>query len=522
MTDHNTTETPQRPTWSPKRVVLGAALSVLLHAVWVAAALLAPDNTRLIVEFELREGAQLTGLGQGVEDKPPPELPHETEEAPEDPPEEAPASVDLPRHSPKPPKPQAPKPKAPKEEPKAQAPKKKPKPQGPRPKAPKEEPKAPKEPRVAFKGEVPFKVRALPELKSIAPGNAVMTVAVKANELRRSPHRENYARMIRAIPDHHRVTGMSGVEPIDAYEEVLITSSDFMALTETMLLARTEVPREAFQAHLEAVVGEPLSWSEKDGIPTAGPKEVWWASRGDPRLFMLPAPGIVAFAKPEMSAYLARRAKAVEAREQRFFPEFPTSLEAEEAGLPAVFLLEMSGFSVKLGGATARLPTPRALQMAIHDDDRPLVRVRLVFGDESDAARFVEQWPGVRGELVGMFVMRVLGYRELLARISAAQDVSAVYLEARLEPDELVRLSKLVARLVENNYRQFLPQPGDWPTTEADAGAADAGAQGAAGEEADAGLQVEADRPDGVAAPAAPEEPDAGRRPSIRLWERTR
>ena len=159
-------------------------------------------------------------------------------------------------------------------------------------------------------------------------------------------------------------------------------------------------------------------------------------------------------------------------RKGHFFPEFSDSIGPAKADLPVVFMMEMSGLHIRIGGDFTHLPMPQAIKATIRDDLRPLVQLRLTFGDKDKASGFMQHWPGVRKKLLDMFVLRVLGYRDLLKRIDFARaGEREVYLEVRAEPGEIARLSKFLSRLVENNFRHFLPQPGDWP--EADAGEGD-------------------------------------------------
>mgnify|MGYP007022318800 CR=1 FL=1 len=511
---------------------MAVVFSVGVHGVFAASALwsTATSSQRITIKFEVPEPSELTGLDvkpppalkdpsparqDSPEGPPPPPdmprpalaeaaatppkgsvvLPQAAVAAPPKTPERSKPATKTPKKSPpkasKPlkrsaraagaPTPQAntarPKPprKAPKAKDKAPAAEPKPDktvakaPQEPMgPPAPPKPPAQPTGPRAPYKGEVPFAVRAMPSVGAASPGNAVMTVVVDAKNLRRSPHRKNYARMIDAIPDCNRVTGNAGLSPIEAYDRVMIASSNFTELTQTLLLAQARRSDDELKRHLDKVTGESLQWEEREGMSAADPQEVWWAKRGDPRIFVLPAPGVVAFARDEHLPFLAQRSAAVASNKTRFFPDFPQSPDPSIAGLPTVFMAEIAGFKVELGAEAAVLPSPDGIRLTVHDDVRPLLRMRLDFKDAAAASAFASQWPAVQKELAQSVWLRLASWSPLLARIKAAVDgTHGVYLELRVEPAEVSRVSILLSKIVQQRYRAHMPTAAELPKASA-------------------------------------------------------
>jgi len=475
---HDTPDDPfhERGTWS--RSALWVVVSLLGHAA-LAAILISfheADPPTFQIEFELVEGVELAGLGQsGAEaehlDAPPVEpLPAE----PPSPPEPDPAPPPEPEPEPDPvhhdvvlpPEPPA----QPTAEPKPR-PRPEPKPE-PEPEPEPEPPPAPPEPvvetpRAAYTGEVGFEVRGIPEIQSVAPGNAVMTTMVDLASLRRSQHRASLEALVTAMPDYVRIVGMSKMDPIRDFDHLLITSADLRLLSENLLIADTRMDPPALEAYLAASVDEPLTWAPRSGVRVARPEKIWWAKRGDPRVFALPGKGVVAFAKPELLPYLAARAEEARKTKGSLFPPMPTAL-AEEGALPAVAVVELSKINVRFGGPAANLPSPIAAQIAIHDDLRPIMRIHLNFKDKAATERFMTEWPKVRDHVSGMLLVALAGYSSLVGRVQHTRDGdTAVYMEVRLEAHEVARGTRMLANLIRSNTQHLAPQPGDLPIPDA-------------------------------------------------------
>lgn len=300
----------------------------------------------------------------------------------------------------------------------------------------------------------------LPEVRGVAPSDAVMVVAVDSETLRHSPHRRAYRILVESIPDYHRVTGETGLDPLAFFDRVLVSSSDYTELTETMLVGRTQMTATTFKKHVDAATGESLKWTTREGVSVAKPQDVWWVGRGDPRLFAMPTRGVVAFARPSHLKFLARRSREVEARRGRFFPDFPTTqAPGDGATLKSIFLMELRDIkSFALTGPATGLKSPIAAQVAAYEAMRPLVRARLVFATPKDAAAFARSWPGLQREMADSMWMRLSGWSATLANIRGVPDgPDAFFLEVRLEPTEVARIAATFSQVVAQQYARDMP-----------------------------------------------------------------
>lgn len=417
----------------------------------------------VLVEFDIADDAQLVGIGQA------PDAP----EAPM-PPKEQPPPVETP---PPPPPPDVPARaiavKIPSKKDVANK-------QTPRP-SPPPAPRLPEEPttvRPAHGRAVPFIERRIPAIRSVAPGNAVITAVIDTTKVRRSPYRDELVTLFESFPDYDRVIGRSGIDPIATYDKLLITSANPRYLSETMLLASTRAPSAVLRANLGRVVEGDLAWSERKGL-TVGAPATWWTRRGDPRIFVLPAEGILAFAKPELIPFLKARAQKVAREGGSFFPTMPTAIDPNGAGLPAVLVVEASQLKVQMVGLARGLPAPVAIQLAAHDDEEPLIRARLTFATPAEAEGFMRAWPKLQRKLIGMWQVALMGYTAIIKRVQTERSGhNAVYIEVRAKPTEVRSVLRLAARMIKNNTRHLGPQPGDLPPrpdagtpTSSDAGA---------------------------------------------------
>lgn len=300
----------------------------------------------------------------------------------------------------------------------------------------------------------------LPKIHEVAPSDAVMVVAVDSETLRHSPHRRAYQTLVESIPDYHRVTGETGLDPLAFFDRVLVSSSDYTELTETMLIGRTQMTATTFKKHVDAATGESLKWTTREGVSVAKPQDVWWVERGDPRLFAMPTRGVVAFARPSHLKFLARRSREVEARRGRFFPDFPTTqAPGDGATLKSIFLMELRDIkSFALTGPATGLKSPIAAQVAAYEAMKPLVRARLVFATPKDAAAFARSWPGLQREMADSMWMRLSGWSATLANIRGVPDgPDAFFLEVRLEPTEVARIAATFSQVVAQQYARDMP-----------------------------------------------------------------
>jgi hypothetical protein len=445
------TTSSQRRSWG--QLALAACLSVGAHAlllwagaIWPAVAPPAPFT----LTFEVEAGAQLTGLGQAASPAP------EPAPAPEPEPEPAPAP-ELPPEPPPAPEPAVDE--AAQERARQQEEARRQRQEAARRKK-KEEAARRKEEEAAREVAAARARRADAERASpasVAPGNAVFTALVDTARLRQSPHKEPLAALVRALPDYLRVVGASGLEPIEQYDRLLITSADLSRLNENLLIGLSAATPEALRANLDKVVGEPLSWGESGGAPMATPKEVWWARKGDDRAFFLPAPGVLAFGQPKYADFLVRRAAEAPGE---YLPALPDPRQS----LPAALVIEVSQVKIGLPGPAAALPSPRAAQLVYYDDARPLLWGRLTFASAQEADDFVARWPQVKEQASKMLLLKVMGYMELVQRVEVRRgEGDAAEIELRLSQEETARLLGTGARLIVSRTAHLRPAPGDAP-----------------------------------------------------------
>jgi hypothetical protein len=286
---------------------------------------------------------------------------------------------------------------------------------------------------------------AVPDVAVHGPKGSVITVVVDSEALRASPHRRHYELLVQAVPDYQRVVGQSGMDPIDVYDRVLMSSTDPTSLTETVLVATSGRNDKELSVLLDTVAGEKLAWKSSKGLKTARPEGAWWVERGDPRVFMRAGKGTIAFAKPGAGAWFTKAAR--KARKKGFPPK--------PAG-GAVLVADIQDLGLPLSGAGARLPRPARGRVAVIDGERPEMRILLTFKNEGDASGFLTQFPGVQSELVQYWQLAVLGYTKLVARI-AAQPVgkNEVLLSVKAEPREVQRLCKFLSTTIRNRTKGY-------------------------------------------------------------------
>ncbi len=286
---------------------------------------------------------------------------------------------------------------------------------------------------------------AVPDVAVHGPAGSVLTVVVDSEALRASPHRRHYQLLVQAVPDYQRVVGQSGLDPIDVYDRVLMSSPDPTRLTETVLVATTARDDKELSALLDQVAGEKLSWKKEKGIRTARPDGAWWVERGDPRVFMRAGSGTVAFAKPGVGAWFSKAAR--KGKKKGFPPKIAGG---------AVLVADIKDLGLPLSGAGARLPRPARGKVAIIDGQRPEMRIVLKFRSAEDAAGFLAQWPGVQSELVQYWQLAVLGYTKLVARIAATPvGDDQVLLSVKAEPREVERLCKFLSTTIRNRTKGY-------------------------------------------------------------------
>lgn len=288
---------------------------------------------------------------------------------------------------------------------------------------------------------------AVPDVGIHGPQGSVITVVVDAEAVRKSPHRANYALLVQAVPDYQRVVGQSGLDPIDVYDRVLMSSTNPRKLTDTVLVATSNREEKELTSLLDTVAGEKLAWQAKAGIKTARPEGAWWAQKGDPRVFMRAGKGTIAFAKPSAGRWFK---KAARRGRKKGFPPKPAG--------NAILVADVKDLGLPLQGAGARLPRPDRGRVAIMDGKRPEARILLKFKTDADAAGFLAEWPGVQRELVQYWQLAVLGYTQLVARIGAeAVGSDQVLLSVKAEPAEVQRLCRFLSTTIRNRtkgYRQ--------------------------------------------------------------------
>ena len=306
-------------------------------------------------------------------------------------------------------------------------------------------------PRKAHVGEVPFKPLPIESAASAGPSDAVISVLVDVREVRRSPHQAHYRHLLKSVPDYLRVVGGAQLEPIDAYDRVLMASTDPSKLTETLLVATSSIGEDRLAEMLDEAAGEKLGWKRTFGIRTARPEKSWWVKRGDQRLFMRPRAGVVAFGPKDTAPWLR-------AHRRDFLPELPAAL-GKRGTLPTVLLAEMQGDAVPFAGKASGLPPPSTVRLAVHDDKRPLVRVLLSFDTKTRAAFFLQRWPTVQRELTQWWTLSMLGYAELISRVQTCPaGESGVYMQVRTSQEEIRRLTRFLAQVIRNRTQAYRPR----------------------------------------------------------------
>jgi hypothetical protein len=248
------------------------------------------------------------------------------------------------------------------------------------------------------------------DLKPFAPDDANLVLLFRSEKLRNSPHRANVESLLSALPDYNTLLGGSGLSPIQDLDALLIATNDPRSVIATFLAARyVDSPR------LRAVIGRPLQ-------------------PGDPRVFRTIQPGLTVLTRPEGAAKLDEAlAGKVDAGDD---PRVRWLRDLEQFGKgdgPALMVTIADVQSLmQFGGG---LPTPLAMALAITADGSPSLRLKAVFRNGDDAARFVAEWPQIVARWRSATVL--LGLAPALDGLTIAQHDAEAEVVGRLPEAQL-------------------------------------------------------------------------------------
>lgn len=248
------------------------------------------------------------------------------------------------------------------------------------------------------------------DLKPFAPEDANLVLLLRSEKLRNSPHRANVESLLSALPDYNTLLGGTGLSPIQDLDALLIATNDPRSVIATFLAARyPDSPR------LRSVIGRPLQ-------------------PGDPRVFRTLQPGLTVLTKPEGAAKLdealAGKVDAGDDPRVRWLRDLEQFGKADGPAL-MVTIADVQSL-MHFGGG---LPTPLAMALAMTADASPSVRLKAVFHDRDEAARFVDEWPQIVARWRSATVL--LGLAPALDGLSIAQHEAEAEVVGRLPEAQL-------------------------------------------------------------------------------------
>ncbi len=263
------------------------------------------------------------------------------------------------------------------------------------------------------------------DLKPLAPEAANLVVLLRADRLRRSPHREAVVALLGALPDYHTLIDGTGLSLLDDFQALLIATADPRDVTATFLAARyRDSPR------IRAILDRPLS-------------------NGDPRVFRILSPGLAVLTRPEDAARLdAAKKEKSDSPERKWLSELEQLDQVGDQPSGPALLVTLADVPALLQFGSG-LPTPLALGLAATADGSPELRVKAVFSSEADAARMEAAWPEVLGR-----------YRSLTALIGLSRALDGMKLERHgIEIEIAGRVPENDLRLALSLARALLPKP---------------------------------------------------------------
>lgn len=260
------------------------------------------------------------------------------------------------------------------------------------------------------------------DLRPLGPPEARLVIVLRMDRLRQSPHRQAAENLLAAWPDYRTLLDGTGLSAIDAFEALLIASSDPHDVTATFLAAR-----HADDAKLrEALAFRPLP--------------PW-----DPRLLRFLAPQLTVLVRPEGAERLDL---ALEAPDGGSRPTPAADAPASDATIATAWLSELRHFEriAEAPGAPALLatldeadalirlrddlPTPRSLALALTAEAALRLTLKLEFSTTDEGARFVEGWPRVL--LRWRASMRYFGMGALLDGLALKREEATVTVEGEV------------------------------------------------------------------------------------------
>jgi hypothetical protein len=328
------------------------------------------------------------------------------------------------------------------------------------------------------------------DLKRYGPEGSRLTVLLRTDRLKAMPYAAAVDSLLMRLPDRRDLLEGTGLELYDAFDALLISTPNPRDPNVTFLAARHNLTDARLRDALDRAArakGRAITWRTEGGRPFAERRGRGDApgARGDDRIIVMPARGLVVVTPPAYRALLLAPAKrpspgagdggaaaataggdsgagAAGAGAGDPAPPAPSwasllrRIDAEDGLLPptgivmvsAVELFKPKSQSTADTAMFMGMEVPRAITAIIGADPNPFLEITAEFAAEPEARNWEAQWPALRRKLMGNPYVVLSGFAPLAGRATLSRDGSSIHVRDTATVGETTRLLELVTRML--------------------------------------------------------------------------
>lgn len=292
------------------------------------------------------------------------------------------------------------------------------------------------------KAQLVAAAQQVPGLAEFGPGNARLIVLLRMDRLRDSPFEEGLKQLMHRFPDYKKLLSGSAIEPVRGIDRLLIATNNPKRRDQTFVAVHHPIPDKELREALSASFHGGLRWYRFKGRPLGRPLHQD-TKKSDPRVVLLPEPGVFMLMRPEILAQLDspsvtpppvdEGAEEPETPvEQRTLLQAVTAIEetdGPDGEAPAVFVTARD-VSLRFAPGIAHMPNPVAVSVALGVGAEPSFVMWFEFDEEAKAQEFVKRWP--------LFVESIAdlglpGLEGVMLSIAIAREGTTVYARGRVQ-----------------------------------------------------------------------------------------
>ena len=273
-------------------------------------------------------------------------------------------------------------------------------------------------------------IRSLPNLHTMAPGNARLIVLVRNDRVAGSTFENSVRKLFMAFPDYQMTLGASQIDPVRDLNALLIATANPMYLAETFLVVSHNLPVKDIQKYVSASFPVKIDWKTHNGHPIGIPDST--DGKYNPRSgyylrsVYLPDDHTVLFLRPEVLPTLdsAHVDAIVNTRDSDTAQadKLPTLLESlggislsDSASAPTLFMMVQGIEEISLGRGFPKFETPRAMVGSLSTAQQPHLNLAATFSSDEAASDFVSKWPQIQSAAGGLGIPMLGGLLSGLA-----------------------------------------------------------------------------------------------------------